>query len=167
MPYADQDSAILVHGEQSNDGVEVTSQVVTYDRSKTGDFFFDAITEAAEHYLPFSGVLTPEISGEAIEFYQDETEIHPSINQPMDIEIRQQAQNQLGEPEFDTGRIRDLLYRRASENNPEGLYTDQNGHRDQIDDGENYIRWKEEDGKLVFQEIYDDRQEAIPVDDRT
>lgn len=167
MPYADQDSAILVRGEPSEDGVNVESHVVTYDSSRTGDFFSDAVTEAAEHYLPFSGVLTPQVPGEAVEFYLDDSEIHPNIEQPRNIEVRQKALNQLGSHEFDSERVRDIIYRKAAEDNPRGLYTNGGGHRDQIGNEENYIRWTEDNGKIVLHELYDDRQEAIPVDDRT
>jgi hypothetical protein len=167
MPYAEKDSAILVRGKDNGDGFDVESQVITDDSSRTGDFFMDAMSEARQHYSPFWGILTPQISGEAVEFYSEETEIDPRVDQPRDIEIRQKAINQLDDHKYDSEVVRDILYKKASRENPNGLYVNGDGHREQLGRDENYLRWNLEGDDIVMHELYDSRSDAVPTDDRT
>ena len=62
--------------------------------------------------------------------------------------------------------MRDLLYRRAATNDPSGLYKTDDG-QSRLSNDENYIRWTNENGKIILHKLFDDRQDTVPVDDRT
>lgn len=167
MPYADEESALFVRGDNNGSELDINTQVVRYDGSRTGDFFFDCMKEASQHYLPFFGVPTHSISGEAVEFYLDEEDIDPNIDSTSDIEIRQDPLNDLDSRHYDAERLRDRIYRISAQANPETIISNMDANVTQIGSDENYLRWKKEGDTVIVKELYSSREDAILGDDRT
>lgn len=165
VPYADQESAIIAYN--GSNGQETT--LVTFDESRTGEYFVDAFSEGLQNFLPFWDLLSPKISSDAVD-YATENNV---FEETRDIEIRQDAWNELKDGRYEHNRVRDRLYRLAAREDPQGLFTSGIGgvdyQNEQIGSEDRYMEWhlEDDDTTVVLDNLYPSRKDAINQDTRT
>lgn len=163
-PYIGREDTILVDPPTPENNTVQAEVVPTSAEAYTNNFALDAMAEAADYYAPFSGILQPEVSSEAVDYFTSNN----LSQQPYGINVKQEAMEKLSERD-NAHRIRDEIYHIASHQGTKPLDRNHRGNIQQVDSDDNYIIWEtnsiEAGEQIVLKDILD-RDEVFPGKDR-